>query len=301
MRRAGKNVADLRPEAVIAPAIGGVILSHWTADALDPSGGIPGLFAEKEGHQSLLHPTAKPVFRRGYDELLKGKKEVLVAVASRKDDETCANLVHAVHHCEPSVNTRFANIFPSNDERGRLALVYPNIVRSACVGLLERSESLRVDVVVSPSVGEVVIAQHFARRLSDVVSPATLAVYAENENDPTDVAFRIPEEFLPLIRGKRILVLEDVLTTGTSARAIVDLTRQAGGDIVGLGALCNRGGLTAERLDVPRFEALVTLQLEAFEESECPLCKKDIPVNTKVGKGREFLARKNARQKEHAS
>ena len=55
-------------------------------------------------------------------------------------------------------------------------------------------------------------------------------------------------------------------------------------------ALCNRGGITAADLGVPAFSALVTLSLDSWEATSCPLCRGGVPVNTDIGKGREFLA-----------
>jgi orotate phosphoribosyltransferase len=55
-------------------------------------------------------------------------------------------------------------------------------------------------------------------------------------------------------------------------------------------ALCNRGGVTAADLDVPALVSLVELSLDSWEAADCPLCRAGVPVNTDVGKGREFLA-----------
>jgi orotate phosphoribosyltransferase len=66
--------------------------------------------------------------------------------------------------------------------------------------------------------------------------------------------------------------------------------RAAGGTVVGAVALCNRGGVTAAALDVPALHALVELSLESWTAEECPLCRRGVPIDTTVGKGREFLA-----------
>ena len=96
---------------------------------------------------------------------------------------------------------------------------------------------------------------------------------------------------------KRVLVVEDILTTGGSARKVVEAVRAIGGNVVGVGVLCNRGGVTAQDLaNVPKLEVLVNISLDAWNEADCPLCKQGVPVNPDVGKGREFLAR---RQQEH--
>ena len=67
------------------------------------------------------------------------------------------------------------------------------------------------------------------------------------------------------------------------------------GNFVGLGVLCNRGGITPQDVaDVPKMTALVNVKLDAWDEATRPLCKQNIPVNTDVGKGHEFLAHKQA-------
>ena len=58
-------------------------------------------------------------------------------------------------------------------------------------------------------------------------------------------------------------------------------------------AIVNRGGVTKEAIgDPPIFSSLVELHLESWDESECELCEKNIPVNIEVGHGREFMAKK---------
>ena len=101
------------------------------------------------------------------------------------------------------------------------------------------------------------------------------------------------DKFLP---GRRVLVVEDVLTTGGSAKKVVELARAAGGKVIGLGVLCNRGGVTPHDVgDVPQLFALTNIPLEVWMEGDCPLCKQGVPVNTDIGKGREFLARQRAK------
>lgn len=63
-----------------------------------------------------------------------------------------------------------------------------------------------------------------------------------------------------------------------------------GGNVVGLGVLCNRGGITPPDVaDVPRITALVNVKLDAWDAAACPLCERNVPINTDVGHGRQFL------------
>ncbi len=120
-----------------------------------------------------------------------------------------------------------------------------------------------------------------------------MGVYAEKADDET---FVIRRGYDKLVAGKRVLVVEDVLTTGGSAKKVVEAVRAIGGEVIGLGVLCNRGGITPQDVgDVPELFALVNVKLDAWDEEECLRtgpCSKGIPINTDVGKGREYLAKK---------
>lgn len=110
-----------------------------------------------------------------------------------------------------------------------------------------------------------------------------------------EFSFVVKRGYDKLIVGKNILVVEDVLTTGGSAKRVIEATRALGGNIIGLGVLCNRGGITSQDVSDPaKLFALVNVKLDAWDEAECPLCAKNVPINTDVGKGREYLARKKA-------
>ena len=76
--------------------------------------------------------------------------------------------------------------------------------------------------------------------------------------------------------GERILVVEDVVTTGLSTRETIDVARAAGGVVVGAAALVDRSRGTAD-LGVP-FASLLTMDLPTWPQAECPLCAKGMPV-----------------------
>jgi orotate phosphoribosyltransferase len=83
------------------------------------------------------------------------------------------------------------------------------------------------------------------------------------------------------------------LIRGGSAKKVIDVVRSIGGEVTGVAVLCNRGGVTAHDLgDVPELISLANVQMDAWDEQDCPLCSQEVPINTEVGKGREYLARK---------
>ena len=156
-----------------------------------------------------------------------------------------------------------------------------------------------MEVVIAPAIGGVILSQWTAHHLSEITGREVFGVYAEKEwyaeVNLAPEPFVIKRGYDKLIAGKNVLVVEDVLTTGGSAKKVVEATRAIGGNVIGLGVLCNRGGVTPQDVaDVPKLIALVNVKLDAWDEGDCPLCKQGVPINTDVGKGREFLARKQA-------
>lgn len=169
--------------------------------------------------------------------------------------------------------------------------VYPHTTKISrlCQFIAEDFESEEIDAVVGPVVGGVALAQWTAHHLSLLQGKEVLAICADKEED-SFVIKRGQDEF---ITGKKILVVEDILTTGGSVKKVIETIRSLGGKVVGIGALCNRGGVTSDQIgEVPVLKALVNVSFEAYDETDCPYCKGGIPINTSVGKGSEYLKMK---------
>jgi orotate phosphoribosyltransferase len=168
--------------------------------------------------------------------------------------------------------------------------IYPHTeaVSSLCEALASTAVGLSVEVVAAPAVGGVILSQWTAHH----IGPDVLSVYAEKA-DGGGFSFR--RGYDRLVRGRRVLIVEDVVTTGGSLRAVIGAVLDAGGSVVGAAAICNRGGVTAADVGSPAgLISLATVDMESYAGADCPLCKAGVPVNVSVGKGREFLARKGA-------
>ncbi|HYB61928.1 MAG TPA: phosphoribosyltransferase family protein [Methylomirabilota bacterium] len=168
--------------------------------------------------------------------------------------------------------------------------IYPDTVAlsALCGAIAEHFDGRGIDIVASPAVGGVVLAQWTAYHLTSKGNRA-LAVYAEK--DPSSV-FTFRRGYDKLLRNHKVLVVEDILTTGGSARAVVDAARGALGRVIGVSAICNRGGVSSAQVGSPEdYFVLSELTLQSWEENECPLCLKRVPINLEVGKGKEYLAR----------
>lgn len=171
--------------------------------------------------------------------------------------------------------------------------LYPDtaVISRICAALAEPFQGKDVEVVAGPAIGGVILAQWTAHHLAQA-GPPVLAVYAEKE--PTG-GLRFRRGYGDLVQGRRTLVVEDILTTGGSLRDVCAAVREAGGHLVGAAAICNRGGVTAADVgEPPELVVLADVRLDSWEEGECPLCARGAPINTEVGKGKEFLQRKGA-------
>lgn len=158
-----------------------------------------------------------------------------------------------------------------------------------CRAIAERFAGRHIEVVAGPAIGAAILSQWVAYHLAEMLEKDVYGVYADKDGQGGFVLKRGYDE---MIKGKRVLVVEDLTTTGGSIKKVVETARAAGGEIVAAIAVVNRGGVTKKDVGNPdEFQSLVELHLESWEAAECELCKKGIPVNTDIGHGREFMRR----------
>ncbi len=166
-------------------------------------------------------------------------------------------------------------------------------ISKLCQLMAKTYDAVQIDVVVGPVLGGIVLSQWVAHHLNINRSLGeTLAVYAEKEGDAADKTFSFHRGYDKYIPGKNVLVVEDVLTTGGSARQVIELVRQHGGRVIGLSALCNRGNIQSEDVGNVPVQALVKIDLKTYAADTCPFCQQNVPINTELGKGRTFLAQR---------
>jgi len=133
----------------------------------------------------------------------------------------------------------------------------------AALGTLVRS--LGVQTVMSPALGGVVIGQEVGRALG------VRAIFAER----ADGALTLRRGFA-LDPGEKVLIVEDVVTTGGSTRETMDVARAHGAVVVGACAIVDRSG-GKQGLDVP-FHSLLPMDVKTYQPDDCPLCKQGVPV-----------------------
>jgi orotate phosphoribosyltransferase len=143
---------------------------------------------------------------------------------------------------------------------------HPDISAEISKDLAERYDGYDIDIVIGPALGGIILAYEVARQLE------VRALFAERENGA--MTLRRGFEIKP---GSRVLVVEDVITTGRSVREVVELVRSVGGEVVGVASVIDRSGDKA-LFDVPLKSAL-KIEMDTFAPSECPMCKAgSVPV-----------------------
>lgn len=146
-----------------------------------------------------------------------------------------------------------------------LVLQHPAEAEALGAALADHFRDARVQAVLSPAIGGIVIGQEVGRALG------VRAMFSERQDGTMTLRRGFTIE-----PGERILVIEDVVTTGGSTRETIDVARAAGATVVGAGAIIDRGDDT-HRVDVP-FRALATMGWPTYKPDACPLCLAGQPV-----------------------
>jgi len=146
-----------------------------------------------------------------------------------------------------------------------LVLQHPKHAEALGRALAEHFAKQRVTAVLSPAIGGLIIGHEVARALN------VRAIFAERQ----DSVMTLRRGF-SLSSDDRVVVIEDVVTTGGSTRETMAVARASGAQVVGAGAIIDRSGGTST-LDVP-FHALATLKVETYSPEHCPLCAAGKPL-----------------------
>lgn len=156
-------------------------------------------------------------------------------------------------------------------EKFRLA-ENPKLLEPMCVEIARRFRSDAVEIVLGPTTAGIILAYNVARHLG------VGARYAERENGV--MTLRRGQSLAP---GKRVLLVDDILTTGGAVKECVEVVRAHKAVLAGIGVLGDRSGGT---LDLgARLEAVLTMKVEAFTPETCPLCADSIPLYQPGTKG----------------
>ena len=148
---------------------------------------------------------------------------------------------------------------------------YPDVSEKICAQLAEQFSDMKIDLVVGPAIGGIIMAYEMARQLG------VKNIFAERENGKMTLRRGFSVE-----KGTRVLVTEDVVTTGGSVKEVIALLTEMGAEVVGVGSVVDR---SAGKVDfgVP-FRAVLSMEVRSYEADECPICKTGMPL-VKPGSG----------------
>jgi orotate phosphoribosyltransferase len=146
-----------------------------------------------------------------------------------------------------------------------LVLQYPEFAGALGHALADRTRHMQPTVVLSPALGGIVIGQEVGRALG------VRAIFAER----LEGALVLRRGFT-LDASDRVLVVEDVITTGGSTRETIAAAESLGAQVTGAAAIIDRGSDPA-RLNLP-MQSLVRLEVPTYAPEACPLCAKGVPI-----------------------
>lgn len=155
-------------------------------------------------------------------------------------------------------------------------LQYPWYLDQCCQALAELFADQELDLVIAPAVGGILISNGVGRVLRKK------SFFTERENGK--MVLRRNFQISP---GEKVLIVEDVVTTGKSVKEVIEVVQDAGGEIVGIGSFIDRSN-GKQDFDGLKFRSLIKLDMESFLPEECPFCQDKIPVSKP---GTRFLKR----------
>ncbi|MBA2132147.1 orotate phosphoribosyltransferase [Capillibacterium thermochitinicola] len=144
-------------------------------------------------------------------------------------------------------------------------LQYPWLAATLGEALAAHYAGVGVETVVGPAMGGILVAHEVGRALG------VRALFAERQDGKMTL-----RRGFTLKPGEKVLVVEDVITTGGSVQEVIDLVKDLGAEPVGVGVLVDRSGGRVTFAGLP-LHSLLSLQIEAFALEECPLCAQGIP------------------------
>lgn len=141
---------------------------------------------------------------------------------------------------------------------------YPDIAETICAQLTEKVRGWDIDLVAGPAIGGIIMAYEMARQLK------VPNIFAEREAGK--MTFR-RGFFVP--KGARVLITEDVVTTGGSVKEVIELVDKSGGKAIGVGSIVDRSNGEVD-FGIP-FEAVLRTEVISYTPEECPFCEGGLP------------------------
>lgn len=143
-------------------------------------------------------------------------------------------------------------------------LQYPHFAEMLCGKIAKHFLGKAIDVVIAPALGGIVVGQEVGRQLG------VRTMFTERTNGTMQL-----RRGFEVGRGEKVLVCEDVITTGGSVKEVIDIVKNARATTIGVGAIVNRSGETGA---LDNLYAAITMKVIAYQPGECPLCQVGVPI-----------------------
>lgn len=153
-------------------------------------------------------------------------------------------------------------------------LQHPKYTEQLCKAMAEKFKDANIETVVGPVTGGIILAHETGKALG------TRAIFTERVDGK--MTFR---RGFSLNEGERVLIVEDIVTTGGSIKEVIDVVKSYKAIPVAVSMLVDRSGGKADFGDVPA-TALLTMNVETYKPEECPLCKNNIPMTKRGSTGK---------------
>ncbi len=138
---------------------------------------------------------------------------------------------------------------------------YPKYSQGISRILAEKLKKYDADLVIAPAVGGIVLSYEIAGQLN------IKSLFAERENQKMTL-----RRGFEITKGDKIIVVEDVVTTGGSVKEVIELVNSLGGDIKAVGSIVNRSK-NSSVFPYP-YEYVIQIDMDSYDKKECPLCLK---------------------------
>ncbi len=134
-----------------------------------------------------------------------------------------------------------------------------------CKDLAEKFTNDGVELVIGPAIGAIQMSYEVSRWLG------VKNIFAERENGEMTLRRNFKIE-----KGQKVLVVEDVVTTGGSVKEVLKIVKEHGGEVVGVGVVVDR---TGGKIDFgTRIESVISMEVQSYEADNCPLCEQNLPL-----------------------
>ena len=154
-------------------------------------------------------------------------------------------------------------------------LQQPKYTQQLCEAMAEKFKDANIETVVGPMTGGILLAHETGKALG------TRAIFTERVDGK--MTFR---RGFSLHEGERVLIVEDIVTTGGSIKEVIEVVKAHGGVPVAVSMLVDRSGGKADFGDVP-CTALLHMDVETYQPEECPICKQGIEMTKRGSTGKK--------------